>query len=57
MNKNQIYLRLGKPKRFKPIVENKPMHPVKFFIIKWILILGFLYFFLDDMLRFIFNMF
>lgn len=54
---NQIYIRLGKANKYKTVKPNKPMHPIKYFVIRSVIILGFLYFFLDDILRFVFNMF
>ena len=53
---NQIYLRIGKPKRFRPEKKDKPMNPIRYFIIKWSIILGFCYFFLGDIVRFLFNL-
>lgn len=55
---NQIYFRVGKPSRFKqPKEDSKPMNPILYFIIRSLIILAFLYFFLDDILRFVFGLF
>lgn len=54
---NQIYMRIGKPDRYKPFKEDKPMHPILYFIVKWSIVIVLLYFFLDDIIRFIFNLF
>ncbi len=54
---NQIYIRLGRPNKYKTIKEDKPMHPIMVFITRSILIMAFLYFFLDDVIRFLFMLF
>jgi len=63
MVNNQIYIRIGRPSRYKPtpyqqalLGQRKQPNPIKIFIIKWGLVLGFLYFFTDDIIRFIFGL-
>ena len=43
---NDIYLRIGKPKRFREQKEHKPMNPILVFVIKWALVIGTIYFLL-----------
>ncbi len=53
---NQIYLRIGKPKMFRQAKQVKGPTPIKTFIIKWSIIIGLLYFFLDDVFNFLFGL-
>ncbi len=53
--KNQIYLRIGRPKRFEVEKKEKKMNPLVYFVLKWAIILGFIYFFLGDFLSGILN--
>ena len=40
---NQILIRLGRPKRYKIQRQPKQHHPIKIFIIKWLLVIGVIY--------------
>ena len=53
---NQIYLRIGKPKMFKQSKRPSEPTPIKTFIIKWTIILTLIYFFLGDVLNFLFRL-
>ena len=58
MNRNRIYLRLGRPRRFK--VESTPS-PIRDsvikFILKWGIILIIIVFFIDDLFRFLLKLY
>ena len=53
---NQIYLRIGKPKMFRPSKAPSQPKPIKTFIIKWTIIITLIYFFIDDVFRFLFGL-
>ena len=53
---NQIYMRFGRPKMFRQSNQPKAPTPIKTFIIKWTIIITLLYFFLDDILKFLFGL-
>ena len=53
---NQIYLRVGKPKMFREPKRPSEPTPIKTFIIKWTIIILLLYFFLDDVLSFLYRL-
>ncbi len=53
---NQIYIRMGKPKMFRQPKQPGTPTPIKTFIIKWTIILLLIYFFIDDVFRFLFGL-
>lgn len=52
-----IYIGIGKQSKYREDKKENPLiNKIKYFIIKWSIIITLLYFFLDDIIMFIINL-